>query len=295
MVGVFSLLLINGMVSSLTEPDFKDFREMPQQVQNFNGNEPKMPEPPSDFPKFGPGHDRERPFMFTYIVPAILPLLLIVLGAVIKMYSEWRTTEETKKEIAAKKISSELQFLKAQLNPHFLFNSLNTIYSLSVKQSNETSEAVINLSEMMRYMIYEADKDVVSLEKELHYVQHYIYLQRLRLVNSEAVTLNVHGDYRNNKIQPLLFVSFIENAFKYGTDFTGKTIVKIVIDIKDDGLSFFCQNIIGKKTVDKKNSGIGLENIKSRLNLLYPNTHKLTITTEENLYTVDLYLKFKSS
>lgn len=294
--GAIVLLTINGFVNESLEPNFKEFNNFKEEhlkIDDANLFEGEKLDSPKDFPKMGhkPG---DKPFMIKYIVPSILPLLLIVLGAVIKMYAEWQLTEATKKEIAVKKVSSELQFLKAQLNPHFLFNSLNTVYALAVKKASETPEAVINLSEMMRYMLYEADKDSVALEKELEYLQHYIYLQRLRLKDSEAVTFNVHGDYKHKKIQPLLFVSFIENAFKYGTDFTGKTMVKIVIDIQDEGLSFFCENNVGHRKVDRENSGIGLENTKSRLQLLYPNRHQLSITANNELYTVNLHLKFNS-
>ncbi len=297
MLGVFVLLVVNVGANDALRPKFDGFPQrmpMEQQFSEFNENAPApgpMPNFPDDFKK----PEDNRPIMFRFLMPSVLTLLLIVLGAMVKMYSQWKITEETKKDIAAKKVSSELQFLKAQLNPHFLFNSLNTIYSLSVQKSATTPEAVINLSEMMRYMLYEADKDLVSLEKELEYVQNYIQLQRLRLVDSTDVSINVHGDYRNKKIQPLLFVSFIENAFKYGTNYAGKTQVKILITIEDTGLTFWCQNVIGSKAVDAKNSGIGLENVKSRLNLLYPNTHTLQITTKEKLYTVDLHIKFKNS
>ncbi|WP_281751298.1 sensor histidine kinase [Neptunitalea chrysea] len=263
-------------------------------AQRVGHIEPAMPKGGfNPNPDFKP--DMPNRWVFKYIMPSVVPLLLIVIGTVIKMYAEWRATEETKKEIAAKKLSSELQLLKAQLNPHFLFNSLNTIYSLSVKQSTETSDAVINLSEMMRYMLYEADKELVPLEKELDYLHNYIYLQRLRLANDQEVTSNIHGDYYHKKIQPLLFVSFVENAFKYGTDFTGKTKIKIVIGIKDDSLTFFCENVIGRVDKDKRSSGIGLENTKSRLKLLYPGTHDLTITNENGKFTVNLFVKFNKS
>lgn len=234
-----------------------------------------------------------KPSFFRYIMPASIPLLLVFIGSMIRVYAEWRRNEEKQKEIASQKVSSELQFLKAQLNPHFLFNSLNTIYSLSVKKSTETPEAVINLSELMRYMLYEADKNFVPLEKEMDYIQNYIALQRLRLADDKNVTLNIYGDYRNKKIQPLLFISFIENAFKYGTDYTGKTDVKIVFKITENDIQFLCTNTLGAQhKKDTSSSGIGLDNIKNRLHLLYPEAHELMILEENNQYKVNLTIKF---
>ncbi|GLB49034.1 sensor histidine kinase [Neptunitalea lumnitzerae] len=288
---VLFILVLRGLLGEFFQPDFVRLNRMGEVLQKLGHNNPMPP-----MEGFKPDMEHGGPprmWAFRYVMPTIVPFLLIVIGAVIRMYTEWKITEDTKKEIAAKKVSSELQFLKAQLNPHFLFNSLNTIYSLSVKKSAETPEAVINLSEMMRYMLYEADKDFVPLEKELDYLHNYIYLQRLRLANDQEVSLNIHGDYHHKKIQPLLFVSFVENAFKYGTDFTGKTKIKIVIRIEDDGLSFYCENVIGRVDKDKNSSGIGLENTKSRLALLYPNSHELNINNKDGKFTVHLIIKFK--
>lgn len=292
-LGVVLLLLINGIFHNLIEPDFSDFRKEMMKESAFQRQD--LPEVINDNDDFGVMREIPHPkrsWLFEYGMPSVVPLLLIVIGGIIKMYAEWKAAEDLKKEIAAKKVTSELQFLKTQLNPHFLFNSLNTIYSLSVKQSVETPEAVMNLSEMMRYMLYEADKDFVPLEKELDYVKSYIQLQRLRLADSTGVTLNIHGDYERRKIQPLLFVSFIENAFKYGTDFVGKTQIKIVIDITASGLTFVCENIIGRAPKNIRHGGIGLDNVQSRLNLLYPNSHQLSIVNDESNYKVRLYIKF---
>lgn len=311
-IGVALILLCNGIINRAFYKDFRSFKVSDRVEHAFfkksgdsllvNSKNDSLISHRKDIPFPDSGKipvfdahefNRHKSWIFEYVMPNIVPLLLIALGGIIKVYSEWRSAEDHKKDIAAKKVSSELQFLKAQLNPHFLFNSLNTIYSLSVSKSTETPEAVLHLSEMMRYMLYEADKDMVLLEKELDYLQNYIELQRLRLVDGRGVTFNVHGDYYHKKIQPLLFVSFVENAFKYGTDFTGKTEVKIVITVQDNRLHFYCENIMGGVVNDLKNSGIGLENIISRLNLLYPDAHKLTTAKENNKFIVNLYIQFK--
>ena len=207
---------------------------------------------------------------------------------------EWQKNEDLRKLVEKEKIQSELQFLKSQLNPHFLFNSLNTIYSLSVKQSPDTSEAVINLSELMRYMLYEADKKLVPLGKELEYIKSYVALQRLRLSNSENVTLKISGEEKGKFVPPLLFISFIENAFKYGTDYNGKTFVKINLSINNECINLHVTNIIGTFKAKSESSGVGLENVKNRLNYLYPHSHVLLIKDDGKTYEVNLTLNLKN-
>ncbi|WP_228239060.1 sensor histidine kinase [Allomuricauda sp. M10] len=212
------------------------------------------------------------------------------ISALLRVYVEWRKNEDLRKKVENEKVSSELQFLKTQLNPHFLFNSLNAIYSLSVKGSSSTSEAIISLSELMRYMLYEADKDKVKLGKELEYIKNYVQLQRLRLSDSANVKLKISGEERGKEVPPLLFISFIENAFKYGTDYKGKTYVNIGLQITDTNIHLRVDNKIGAHRKQTKNSGVGLENIKNRLRLLYPDSHKLQITDNGETYVVDLNL-----
>lgn len=246
---------------------------------DFQGSLRPMPRKGSP----GPG------FIFL-LMPAVILAFNFVVGAMLKIYVEWNRNEVSRKKVENEKVTSELQFLKTQLNPHFLFNSLNAIYSLSVKKSADTSEAIINLSELMRYMLYEANQDLVSLEKELNYIKNYVQLQRLRLSNSENVDFNVFGNEKGKEIPPLLFISFIENAFKYGTNYQGVTNVKITITIENDFLHLYVKNIIGSFRKQDQNSGVGLQNVKNRLNLLYPNSHELEVKDLNDEYIVDLKL-----
>jgi two-component sensor histidine kinase len=228
-------------------------------------------------------------------VPKSLPVLFssmfIIVSTSVRIYEEWQKNDETKREIEATQNLSELEALKSQLSPHFLFNSLNSIYSLTRKKSNDAPEAVITLSELMRYMLYQADDEFVLLQQELDYIQNYIKLQRLRIAQNENVKINIHGNVSSQKIRPLLFISFIENAFKYGTDYKGNTEIKIEIKIQEDELHFLCENIVGENTTDKENSGIGLKNTRDRLELLYPERHRLRITEKDQKFTIDLSLK----
>jgi two-component system LytT family sensor kinase len=218
--------------------------------------------------------------------------LLFTVSASVKLVVEWYKNEKIKSLIKTEKINTELSFLKAQLNPHFLFNSLNSIYSLANKKADNTTDAIITLSELMRYMIYEADKEFVKLESEIDYIKNYISLQTLRLKDSSGVRFNVHGNL-DHDIEPLLLISFIENAFKYGTDYTGKTNINIKISVENNELLLKISNYISLKEKNNPNSGIGIKNIKQRLNLLYPYSHSLKIEEIDSLFSVELALKLK--
>lgn len=228
--------------------------------------------------------------IFRFGLPLFFNFILVVIGTAIKMYSEWDKNIQLQKEIESQKSSAELHFLKNQLSPHFLFNSLNSIYSLTSKKSNDAPEAVITLSELMRYMLYQADNEFVKLSDELDYIQNYLKLQRLRIARNQDVTLNIRGSILQQKIRPLLLISFIENAFKYGTDFKGNTFVCIEITVTGNDLDFKSINLIGNRKQDPENSGIGLQNTKERLQLLYPNQHKLEIEEVSNQFIVHLNL-----
>ncbi len=225
-----------------------------------------------------------------YIRKAITLLALLISGTMFRIFTEWSKNENVKKEIESQKTVAELQLLKNQLNPHFLFNSLNSIYSLTSKKSNDAPEAVITLSELLRYMLYRTNDDFVKLNNELDYIQNYLKLQRLRIANNENVTLNIHGNITNQKIRPLLLISFIENAFKYGTDFKGNTMVDIDIYIDKNEFKFNCINLIGNSKKDDDNSGIGLKNTKERLELLYPEKHELIVENDGEYFKLFLTL-----
>jgi len=246
--------------------------------------------PPFHAPPFS---DRPKPpffEIFQFLIPLLVSLAFIVGGTSIRIYEEWNRIALKKKEIEAFKISTELHFLKTQLSPHFLFNSLNSIYSLITKKSDDAAEAVIILSELMRYMLYQTDHEYVALQNELTYIQNYIKLQRLRVAHNEHININIHGNINDQKIRPLLLISFIENAFKHGTDFKGNTEVSITIFVNADTFEFNCVNLIGNKKKDLNNSGIGLKNTEDRIELLYPQKHNLEIYEKEHQFFVKLKL-----
>jgi two-component system LytT family sensor kinase len=229
--------------------------------------------------------------LFFKIAPSFFYILIVTISAIIKTLSEFYNNQQNKLIAETHRTTTELIYLRKQTNPHFLFNSLNSIYSLAHKKSDLVPDAIVTLSELMRYMLYETDNKTVALEKEINYIQNYIELQKLRLNNIENITINVHGEPKNKFIEPLLLISFVENAFKYGTDYKGAAFVKIRIVIQENSLDFWVENKVENYKKDPENSGIGLTNIKSRLDLLYPEAHELKITETKKFYNVHLNLK----
>jgi len=203
----------------------------------------------------------------------------------------WFRGEQLRKELENKRMDAELSFLRMQMNPHFLFNSLNSIYSLSLKKSDDTPEAVLKLSEMMRYMIYE-DEDTehkVDLEKEISYLNNYIGLQRIRFKDMLYVEFLRDGDISRKKIVPLLLVPFVENAFKHGILTDPFCPVRFHLLVEGDRLIFQVKN---RKNIGNKDftGGIGMDNVKRRLMLLYPGKHQLTVDDGKEFYHSELIL-----
>jgi two-component system LytT family sensor kinase len=229
--------------------------------------------------------------IFHHIMPSFFYILIAAISTIMKTLSEFYKNQHNRLVGETQKKTAELIYLRKQTNPHFLFNSLNSLYSLAYKKSDLLPDAIVSLSELMRYMLYETDHNVVPLEKELKYINNYIQLQKLRLNDIENIVVTIQGETKDKFIEPLLLIVFIENAFKYGIDYKGAAWVKIFIEIKEKELDFWIENKIGNHSKDEENSGIGIINIQSRLELIYPNAHVLSINTEESKYRVHLNLK----
>ena len=216
-------------------------------------------------------------------------LLFLFLSAVLKFTVDWFLNERIQRDLENQRLSAELAFLKSQINPHFLFNSLNSIYSLAYQKSETTPEAILKLSEIMRYMLYECNDNKVDLSKEIQYLHNYIDLQKIRFGNKAFIDFKVEGNIENQQIVPLLLIAFIENAFKHGVANNAVTPIRVLIDVNDAHLHFHMQN---KKHNNNRDAsgGIGLNNVRRRLNLLYPGKYNLEISDEPDTYTVELSL-----
>ncbi|QNK62596.1 sensor histidine kinase [Pedobacter sp. PAMC26386] len=213
----------------------------------------------------------------------------IISSCLIKFMLDWFSNIRIQRSLETEKKDMELQFLKSQLNPHFLFNSLNNIYSLAYQKSDKTADAIMKLSEIMRYMIYESNDSWVALSKEIEYVKSYIELQKLRFKNGAAVEMTLSGEIDDQQIIPLVLISFVENAFKHGVANDPKDPIRINIIANQKILHF---SITNKKSNGNKDEvgGVGLNNVERRLQLLYPERYKLNIVNSATHYTSELML-----
>lgn len=221
-----------------------------------------------------------RKFLFQFLIVAVFALML-------KIRNRWKQAEK-------EKLNAELSYLKAQINPHFLFNTLNSIYSLAIEKSDHTATAVVRLSEMMRYVTTEANSDFVALEKELNYVGSYIELQKIRFGDTIRLMYSVDGNMAGKKIAPLILIPFVENAFKHGVNPEENSDIRISIDIKDHVLQLIVfNNKVNIRTQNEIRTEQGIENTKNRLQLLYPSKHLLIIDDDKNAYSVSLTIDLK--
>ena len=214
----------------------------------------------------------------------VLFLLVFVFSTGIRVINQLFRSEAHNKEIANEKLKAELSFLKAQINPHFLFNTLNNIYALATAQSEHTAAAVMKLSSIMRYVLTEARNDLVPLEKEIQFTSHYIELQKMRLTDKTSIEFSVRGEPLGRQIAPLLLLPFVENAFKYGISTRERSPINILLEIKDNSLYF---SICNHKHLNTSlrvsdNTGIGISNTKRRLDLFYEDRYTLDIQDKPN-------------
>lgn len=213
----------------------------------------------------------------------------LICSCIIKFTIDWFSNERIQRNLESERREMELQFLKSQLNPHFLFNSLNNIYSLAYQKSDKTADAIMKLSEIMRYMIYESNTPTVELSKEVDYLTNYIELQKIRFKDGAFVELSLNGEIDNQKIVPLMLISFVENAFKHGVVNDPAEPVKINIIANQKILHF---SVINKKSQQNKDAqgGVGLTNVERRLQLVYPDRYKLNVVNSATHYTCELMI-----
>ncbi|MBA3828018.1 MAG: histidine kinase [Taibaiella sp.] len=226
---------------------------------------------PSGLSMLGPSHNI---FMF---------LIVFIASYAIFLYNQWQM-------ITKEKLNTEISFLKAQINPHFLFNTLNSIYSLTLTKSDKAPDAVVKLSGMMRYTISDAHESYVPLEKEITYIRNYIELQKLRLAEKVRITFDTDGDMDTSNIAPFILIPFIENAFKFGVNPEEDSEIVITIHTKAGNLEL---RVFNKKVYvqhKEEGTGLGIENTRRRLNLLYPGRHALSIRDTDEDFTVLLII-----
>ncbi len=228
-------------------------------------------------------------------IPIFPCVLAFGISTFVRMTTQWMAVERWKQDLENEKLTSELGFLKSQINPHFLFNTLNNICSLARKKSDETESALIKLSDIMRYMIDDSKEDKVMLSKEIEYLQNYIDLQRMRLSGKVRIDFSISGNTASHQIDPLLLIPFVENAFKHGVTYREEPLIRISLAVSENRLSFHVENTkYGNKGDElRAEPGIGLRNVRRRLELLYPRRHELIITEEGEHFRVDLTIQIR--
>jgi two-component system LytT family sensor kinase len=233
---------------------------------------------------------RRRPVADPY--NTVIFLLVFTFGTAVSVIQRWLKTEQNRKETENEKLNTELSFLKSQVNPHFFFNTLNNIYSLAVVRSEKTAPAVMKLSSIMRYILTETQRDMVPLNNEVDFIHNFIDLQQVRLTDKVQVHFSAEGNTTTLLVAPLLFIPFVENAFKYGVSTKESSSIDITIRTEGTKILFTAVNyIVPSENNLMENTGIGINNVKRRLELMYPDRHKLTTTQKDNYYTVQLEIE----
>jgi two-component system LytT family sensor kinase len=288
---------------SLSDPGRQDFNMPPAREPGagqgpddgyFNpgpGHRPGNGHPAPDH-RFNPGPPMGgRPGRHMDINSLLIFVLVMAFGMAMKSVAQWQITEKRAILAEADKAIAELSFLKAQINPHFLYNTLNNIYTLSVIGSEKTSDSIMKLSNIMRYVTDEAEADFVPLSNELNCISNFIDLQKLRLGKMVTLNYSVAGDPADYQICPLLLMTFIENVFKYGLSNHLPALITISIRMENGSIVFHSQNTIFDHKRHRERTGIGISNTKKRLEHLYPDKYTLVIDQADQLFTVDLVLR----
>jgi two-component system LytT family sensor kinase len=229
----------------------------------------------------------------------ILPVNLVIytLGILYGMSRDWIRKSRIESRLVKEKMKAEIDLLRSQINPHFFFNALNNIYAITQRNGEEeTGEAIMKLSGLMRHMIYDSSAAAIGLDRELEHVKNFIEVARLKLAGDENVDINLteKGDIRSVKIAPLILIPFVENAFKHGVGSRGEGFINLAVEVEDGELVFQVKNpVLDKGKSVQKHSGIGLDNVGKRLSLLYPGRHTLVIAEEDGLFDVELSIRLK--
>ena len=235
------------------------------------------------------GHDPE---FFYYVKNNVSYVLYsnFIYGFIFFLATEWYKNNRKQKELEKEKIIAELSFLKSQINPHFLFNTLNDIYTLTYQKSNVAPDALLKLSDLLRYMIKDSGDDQSLLEKEVAYLNNVIELHSIGQKGAVYIDFSVDGTIGNQKIAPLILINFIENAFKHGVADDPAHPIKITLFSDLSAVTF---SVVNKKNTSIKDhtGGIGLSNVRRRLELIYPGKHQLEITNQEDIFNIELKIE----
>ncbi|CAM1369233.1 Histidine kinase [Tenacibaculum soleae] len=234
-------------------------------------------------------------FLFIILGVYFVVFIVISIGLIINNYKSTLKNEDLKNQFLATQLQlkeQELKFLKMQIHPHFLFNTLNTLYGFALKKSDDAPEMILKLSNLLDYILYQVDKPLVFLEDEINHIENYISLEKMRFQESLSINFTKETHLKNIQIAPMLLLPFVENAFKHGSQINDVLKINIYLETKNNFLFFEINNSTKNNSTIKK--GIGLDNIRKRLNMLYNNKYQLNIDRNENLFNVQLKISLKN-
>lgn len=249
--------------------------------------------------QLNPGEDpREIVVMGQEMGRRLFTILWIIPFALFSRFMvDWFKNKRIKSIMETQQLKSELAMLRNQVNPHFLFNVLNNIDAMVYPHSEEASEAIMKLSSIMRYMLYDSDSDFVKINQEVNYIKAFVDLQKMRLKPTDHIVFETNDPDADFKIAPMILIPFVENAFKHASRVDNQLMIDISLTVEADLMHFIIKNSFDSYTQEEKDEtgGIGLSNVKKRLNLIYQHQHQLHISQEDGLYVVDLSIKSKKS
>ncbi len=289
-VGVLLLVLLSAViVVSVVNGQIHYYLADPFRP-GFDSDNGPPPRPPNDFGP-GPGHRGPRPMMLAgpLFSSFLITIMVATVSTTIVLWKDWVKARASEQERAFQKVASELAVLKLQISPHFLFNTLNNIRWLVRSKSDQAEEAVLKLSQLLRYILYQTGQEKIAVEKEIQNLKDYVSLQQMRMTERQSIFFSVTGEAENKMIVPLLFIPLVENVFKYG-DFTGSFQNQIQLTLNNDQLIFKTENLILKtgQSTNKEESGIGLANVKKRLMLHYPDRYSLESSEKDGIFSLKL-------
>lgn len=228
------------------------------------------------------------------IVTSFVNLFFVLLSVLYAIVRAWVKNEIVVRKLTEENLKLELNFLKSQISPHFLFNSLNNLYSIAIKNDdNETATGLSKLSTLMRFMLDKSNKTTVKLSEEVQYLESYIELQKLRFLDDDDLTVSfkTKGDAEGFSLPPFLLINFVENAFNHGIDYKLPSVININLNVDENTMAFTIENSNHALKKTKEHTGIGLENVKKRLELLYGGNYGLKIKSNSQKYFVELEIK----
>ena len=234
-----------------------------------------------------------RSVTYTYFIRSVPAIGFYLITTVVWFFANLIKAQRNEIELRNSQLASELKFLKLQLSPHFLFNTLNNIYSMAYFKDNNTAPAIMKLSEMMRHMLYEDQGRFVSLEKEIRFMENFIELWRLKLDEKPKIVFIHQGVKDSHRIAHLIFLVFLENAFKHGNTIDGTIEINLNINASDMLFFHISNDVIKARKTAEEESGVGLSNVKKRLNLIYPGKHELVLEQDATYFEVKLTIDLK--